>query len=118
MPTGSGITGDGERPCQASSTILPRLHGKPTRNRTFQDSEGQCTDTAEAWLVKRKGKAWCCMGVISNQLASRLRKAKRQRDKLRWQAAADFAPVPARRGAKICVLLEGKISRLSKLYSG
>src|SRR5262245_46231957 len=34
------------------------------------------------------------MGVIGKKLASRFRKAKRQRDDLRRQAAADFAPVP------------------------
>ena len=34
------------------------------------------------------------MGVISKELASRFRKAKSQRDDLRRQAAADFAPVP------------------------
>src|SRR4051812_14176607 len=34
------------------------------------------------------------MGTVSKKLASRFRRAKRQRDDLRRHAAADFAPVP------------------------
>src|SRR3954454_11380419 len=70
MRTGSGTTGD--------------------------DRDGEATRCAstEAWLVKRKWKAWCCMGVIGKKLASRFRKARRQLGDLRRQAAADFAQVP------------------------
>ena len=50
--------------------------------------------TAEAWLVKRKWKAWCCMGVISTKLASRFRKAKKQLGDMRRQLAADFGRAP------------------------